>query len=141
MIFTDLEYSLQKGFLTDLRRILRALLEDMDYAVVEADKSFITDAFVERVIVYLEKTRFFQKWIEVDFSVVELKELLQQLERPMRRRKSTLRQRNYFNSLLYDLSLRENIPTDYLCLKKRLLQLEHLKKQQTDVKLSTPFST
>ncbi|PES08790.1 hypothetical protein CN488_29710 [Bacillus anthracis] len=60
MIFTDLEYSLQKGFLTDLRRILRALLEDMDYAVVEADKSFITDAFVERVIVYLEKTRFFQ---------------------------------------------------------------------------------
>lgn len=40
----------------------------MDYVVVEEDKSFITDAFVEQVIVYLEKTRFFQKWIEVDRS-------------------------------------------------------------------------
>ncbi|MGR5965915.1 hypothetical protein ACT7DB_23815 [Bacillus cereus] len=141
MVFTDLERSLQQGFLTDIRGIVRTLLQDMDYVVVEEDKSFITDAFVEQVIVYLEKTRFFQKWIEVDFSTVELTELLQQMEHSMRRRKSTLRQRNYFNSLLYDLSLREDIPKDYLCMKKRLLQLEHLKEQQKKEKLQNSVST
>ncbi|MCC3689422.1 hypothetical protein LLR47_30320 [Bacillus cereus] len=140
MVFTDLERPLQQGFLTDIRGIIRMLLQDMDYVVVEEDESFVTDAFVEQVIAYLEKTRFFQKWIEVDFSAVELTELLQQMEHSMRRRKSTLRQRNYFNSLLYDLSLRENIPKDYLCMKKRLLQLEHLKEQQKQAKLQTPVS-
>ncbi|MRC81684.1 hypothetical protein GH883_34360, partial [Bacillus thuringiensis] len=90
---------------------------------------------------YLEKTRFFQKWIEVNFSIVGLTELLQQMEHSMRRRKSTLRQRNYFNSLLYDLSLREDIPKDYLCMKKRLLQLEHLKEQQKKEKLQNSVST
>ena len=30
----------------------------MDYVVVEEDKSFITDAFVEQVIVHLEKHVF-----------------------------------------------------------------------------------
>ncbi|MEB9551850.1 hypothetical protein P4J60_27920 [Bacillus cereus] len=141
MVFTDLERSLQQGVLTDIRGIVRTLLQDMDYVVVEEDKSFITDAFVEQVIVYLEKTRFFQKWIEVNFSTVELTELLQQMEHSMRRRKSTLRQRNYFNSLLYDLSLREDIPKDYLCMKKRLLQLEHLKEQQKKEKLQNSVST
>ncbi|EEK97999.1 hypothetical protein ACQVQT_25255 [Bacillus paranthracis] len=140
MVFTDLERSLQQGVLTDIRGIVRTLLQDMDYVVVEEDKSIITDAFVEQVIVYLEKTRFFQKWIEVDFSTVELTELLQQMEYSMRRRKSTLRQRNYFNSLLYDLSLREDIPKDYLCMKKRLLQLEHLKEQQKKEKLQNSVS-
>ncbi|HGE5805108.1 TPA: hypothetical protein ACGGKZ_005549 [Bacillus thuringiensis] len=141
MVFTDLERSLQQGFLTDIRGIVRTLLQDMDYVVVEEDKSFITDAFVEQVIVYLEKTRFFQKWIEVDFSAIELTDLLQQMEQSMRKRKSTLRQRNYFKSLLYDLSVREDIPKDYLCMKKRLLQLEHLKEQQKKEKLQTPVST
>lgn len=50
----------------DVRGIIRTLLQDMDYVVVEKDKSFITDAFVEQVIVYLEKIRFFingYKWI------------------------------------------------------------------------------
>ncbi len=70
----------------------------------------------------------------MDFSVVELAELLQQLEQSIRRRKSTLKQRNYFNSLLYDLGMREDIPKDSLCMKKRLLQLEDLKKQQKDAK-------
>ncbi|MDZ5479198.1 hypothetical protein [Bacillus thuringiensis] len=139
MVFADLERSLQQGFFTDIRGIVRTLLQDMDYVV--EDKSFITDAFVEQVIAYLEKTRFFQKWIEVDFSTVELTELLQQMEHSMRRRKSTLRQRNYFNSLLYDLSLREDIPKDYLCMKKRLLQLEHLKEQQKKEKLQNSVST
>ena len=69
MVFTDLERSLQQGVLTDIRGIVRTLLQDMDY-VVEEDKSFITDAFVKQVIVYLEKTRFFQKWIEVNFSTI-----------------------------------------------------------------------
>lgn len=64
MVFTDLERSLQQGVLTDIRGIVRTLLQDMDY-VVEEDKSFITDAFVKQVIVYLEKTRFFS---EVDRS-------------------------------------------------------------------------
>ncbi|PEA01657.1 hypothetical protein [Bacillus cereus] len=140
MVFKDLERSLQQGVLTDLRGIVRMLLQDMDYVVVEEDQSFITDAFVEQVIVYLEKTRFFQKWIEVEFSIIELTDLLQQMEHSMRRRKPTLRQRNYFNSLLCDLSLQENIPKDYLCMKKRLLQLEHLKEQQKEAKLQTPVS-
>ncbi|HDR5272799.1 TPA: hypothetical protein QCS34_006654, partial [Bacillus thuringiensis] len=48
MVFTDLERSLQQGVLTDIRGIVRTLLQDMDYVVVEEDKSFITDAFVEQ---------------------------------------------------------------------------------------------
>lgn len=135
MVFTDLECSLKRQFLNDLRGIVRILLHDMEYVIVKKDKSFITDAFVEQVIAALTKTRFCQKWIEIEFSVTELTELLYQMEQPMRRRKPTLRQRNYFNSLLYELSLREDIPKDYLCMKKRLLQLEHLKKQQKDEQL------
>ncbi|MDR4181182.1 hypothetical protein FO599_35605, partial [Bacillus thuringiensis] len=100
MLFTDLDCSLQRGFLVDLRGIVRMLLQDMDYVIVEEDVSFITDDFVEKVIIYLEKTRFFQKWIEVDVSAVDVKELLQQIEISMRKRKSTLRQRNYFTNLL-----------------------------------------
>lgn len=130
MLFTDLDRPLQRGFLVDLRRIVRMLLQDMDYVIVEEDVSFITGAFVEQVIIYLEKTRFFQKWIEVDVSAVDLKELLQQIELSMRKRRSTLRQRNYFANLLYAVDLREDIPTDYLCMKKRVLELEHLKEQQ-----------
>ncbi|MDY0853822.1 hypothetical protein SPE26_24115 [Bacillus thuringiensis] len=141
MVFTDLERSLQQGFLTDLRRIFCTLLQDIDYVVVEEEESFITDTFIKQVIVYLEKTRFFQKWIEVNFSAVELVDLLQQMEKSLRRRKSTLKQRRYFNSLLYDLSLREDIPKDYLCMKKRLLQLEHLKEQQKEEEFQTQAST
>ncbi|MDY7962719.1 hypothetical protein [Bacillus thuringiensis] len=141
MVFTDLERSLQQGFLTDLRRIFCTLLQDIDYVVVEEEESFITDTFIKEVIVYLEKTRFFQKWIEVNFSAVELVDLLQQMEKSLRRRKSTLKQRRYFNSLLYDLSLREDIPKDYLCMKKRLLQLEHLKEQQKEEEFQTQAST
>lgn len=63
MVFTDLERSLQQVVLTDIRGIVRTLLQDMDYVILEEDKSFITHVFVEHVIVYLEKTRFFQKWI------------------------------------------------------------------------------
>ncbi|KAA6448374.1 hypothetical protein DX932_30905 [Bacillus cereus] len=130
MLFTDLDCSLQRGFLVDLRGIVRMLLQDMDYVIVEEGVSFITDAFVEKVIIYLEKTRVFQKWIEVDVSAVDLKELLQQIEISMRKRKSTLRQRNYFAHLSYAVDLREEIPKDYLCMKKRVLELEYLKEQQ-----------
>ncbi|MGX5576515.1 hypothetical protein [Bacillus toyonensis] len=140
MVFVDLESSLQQKFLTDLRGGVRMLLQEIDYIVVEEGRTFITDVFVEQVIVYLEKTSFFQKWIEVDFSAVELTELLHLIEKSMRRRKSTLRQRNYFNSLLYELGLRENIPTDYLYMKKRLLQLEHLKEQQKAARFQIPAS-
>lgn len=141
MLFTDLDCSLQRGFLVDLRGIVRMILQDMDYVIVEEDVSFITDDFVEKVIIYLEKTRFFQKWIEVDVSAVDVKELLQQIEISMRKRKSTLRQRNYFTNLLYAVDLRENIPTDYLCMKKRLLELECLKEQQKHAQSLIPVST
>ncbi|PHF79802.1 hypothetical protein COI63_35970, partial [Bacillus toyonensis] len=65
MVFVDLESSLQQKFLTDLRGGVRMLLQEIDYIVVEEGRTFITDVFVEQVIVYLEKTSFFQKWIEV----------------------------------------------------------------------------
>ncbi|MEB9974693.1 hypothetical protein P4K82_24470 [Bacillus cereus] len=140
MILIDLESPLQQEFLTDLRGCVRMLLQKMDYIVVEENRTFITDLFVEQVIVYLENTHFSQKWIEVDFSAVELTKLLQLIEPSMRKRKSTLRQRNYFNRLLYELGLRENIPTDYLYMKKRLLQLEHLKEQQRAARFQMPAS-
>ncbi|MGG1148170.1 hypothetical protein [Bacillus wiedmannii] len=140
MLFTDLDRPLQRGFLADLQGIVRALLQDIDYVIVEEDVSFITDAFVQRVFVYLNQTRFFQKWVDMDVSAGDLKELLQQIELSMRKRKSTLRQRNYFTSLLYDVDLHEDIPTDFLCLKKRLLELERLKKQQKDRKALIPAS-
>ena len=63
MFLTDLERPLQQGFLTDIRGIVRMLLQEMNYVVGEEGESFITDAFVDQVIVYLEKTRFFQKLI------------------------------------------------------------------------------
>ncbi|PGH79708.1 hypothetical protein CN899_25335 [Bacillus thuringiensis] len=138
MLFTDLDRPLQREFLVDLRGIVRTLLQDIDYVIVEENDSFITDDFVEQIIIYLEKTRFFQKWIEVDVSAADLKELLQQIEFSMRQRASTLRQRNYFANLLYAVDLREDIPTDYLCMKKRVLELEHLKEQQQHVQSLIP---
>ncbi|OUA87857.1 hypothetical protein BK706_10780 [Bacillus thuringiensis serovar leesis] len=130
MLFTDLDYSLQRRLLVDFIGIVRTLLQDMDYVIVEENDSFITDAFAEQVITYLEKTRFFQKWIEVDVSDIDLKELLQQIEFSMRKRNSTLRKCDYFDNLLYAVNLREDIPKSYLCLKKRLLEFERLKEKQ-----------
>ncbi|OUB64556.1 hypothetical protein [Bacillus thuringiensis] len=140
MLFADLDLPLQRGFLVDLRGIVRTLLQDMEYVIVEENISFITDDFIEQVIIYLEKTRFFQKWIEVDVASVNLKELLQQIELSMRKRNSTLRQRNYFANLLYAVDLREDMPTDYLCMKKRVLELEHLKEQQKYAQPLVPVS-
>ncbi|HDR4874850.1 TPA: hypothetical protein QCR24_005791 [Bacillus cereus] len=140
MLFTDLDRLLQRGFLADLRGIVRKLLQDMDYVIVEENVSFITDAFIQRVFVYMDQTRFFQKWIGVDVSAGDLKELLQQIELSMRKRKSTLRQRNYFISLLRDLNLREDIPTDFLCMRKRLFELEGMKKQQENAQPLSPVS-
>lgn len=77
---------------------------------------------------------------KLDVSAGDLKELLQQIELSMRKRKSTLRQRNYFVSLLQDLNLRENIPTDFLCMRKRLLELERMKKQQKNTQFLRPVS-
>ncbi|MEB4815454.1 hypothetical protein [Bacillus thuringiensis] len=140
MLFTDLDRPLQRGFLADLRGIVRKLLQDMNYVIVEENVFFITDAFIQRVFVYIDQTRFFQKWIDVDVSAGDLKELLQQIELSMRKRKSTLRQRNYFVSLLRDLNLREDIPTDFLCMRKRLFELEGMKKQQKNAHPLSPVS-
>lgn len=70
MLFTDLDRPLQRGFLADLRGIVRKLLQDMDYVIVEDNVSFITDAFIQRVFVYIDQTRFFQKWINWMFLLV-----------------------------------------------------------------------
>jgi len=57
----------------------------------------------------------------VDLSTVELAELLQKIEHSMQRRKSTLRQRNYFNGLLDDLRLLEDIPRGLFMYEKEIV--------------------
>ncbi|OUB84425.1 hypothetical protein BK784_35690 [Bacillus thuringiensis serovar medellin] len=120
--------------------MVRKILRDMDYIIVEEDVSFIMDAFVQRVCIYIDQTHFFQKWIDVDVSADDLKELLQQIEVSMRKRKSTLRQRNYFVNLLHDLDLREDIPMDFLCMRKRLFELEVMKKKQKHAQSLIPVT-
>lgn len=141
MSFKNLSSPLQQNLLKELKRITRTLLHNMDYIVIKKKESFITDTFVQQVFVCLETMHSSKKHIPVKLSNEELKTLLQQIEYSMRNRKSTLRQRNYFNSLLYDLKLQEDIPKDNLCMKKRLLELEHMKKQQKKLHSQTPAST
>ncbi|MBC6976030.1 hypothetical protein H9I32_27770 [Bacillus sp. Xin] len=141
MLFTDLSSPVQRSYLSDLRKNVRNLLGDMNYVVVEEDVSFITDDFVQRVFEYLEKKHFLQKWIDVEISLGEMYELLQLIEKSMRKRKSTLHHWNYFHSLLHDLRLHEDIPNDFLYMKKRLMEVENMKKQQEDAPSLTPVST
>ncbi|PEO00193.1 hypothetical protein CN553_07425 [Bacillus cereus] len=73
----------------------------------------------------------FIKWermgLELECSV--LQDLLKFKELSVRVRISTLKHRNYFYILLRDLGLQEEVPTDFLYLKKRLLELEVMKKE------------
>ncbi|MGN4670195.1 hypothetical protein ACTFRP_32680 [Bacillus cereus group sp. MYBK234-1] len=91
MLFKNLSSTLQQNFLKELKKIIRNLLHDMDYIVVEKDRSFITDTFVQQVFVYLETMPSSEEQTNVELSNKELKALLQQIEYSMRKRKSTLR--------------------------------------------------
>ncbi|WP_144519681.1 hypothetical protein [Bacillus thuringiensis] len=51
-----------------------------------------------------------------------------------------MKHRNYFYILLRDLGLQEELPTDFLYLKKRLLELEVMKKQVANKKRSSLVS-
>ncbi|WP_141531072.1 hypothetical protein [Bacillus thuringiensis] len=118
-------------------------MEDIQYCVIEQDVSFVTEEFVQIFKGYLQGMILFTKWermgLELESSV--LQQLLQLQEMSMRVRSSTLKHRNYFYNLLRDLGLQEELPTDFLYLKKRLLELEVLKKQVENKKCSSLVAT
>ncbi|MBJ8024903.1 hypothetical protein [Bacillus cereus] len=143
MFYQDLSHAYQYSFRSDLFRGLRFFLEDMQYSVIEQDVSFVTEEFVQIFKGYLQGMILFTKWermgLELECSV--LQQLLQLQEMSMRVRRSTLKHRNYFYNLLRDLGLQEELPTDFLYLKKRLLELEVLKKQVENKKCSSLVAT
>ncbi|MEH7150266.1 hypothetical protein CN404_07165 [Bacillus thuringiensis] len=143
MFYQDLSHAYQYSFRSDLFRGLRFFLEDIQYCVIEQDVSFVTEEFVQIFKGYLQGMILFTKWermgLELESSV--LQQLLQLQEMSMRVRSSTLKHRNYFYNLLRDLGLQEELPTDFLYLKKRLLELEVLKKQVENKKCSSLVAT
>lgn len=61
---------------------------------------------------------------------ISCKKVLQKIEHAMRQRNSTLKHRNHFYRLLREVGLQEDIPQDFLCMKKRIIELEMLKQQR-----------
>ncbi|MGG0315687.1 hypothetical protein [Bacillus mycoides] len=131
MLYSESSSSIQRYFRSDLFKILHTYLEKVQYTIVDKNTLFVTDNFIQIFIGYLQETVLFSKWEKLDFKIsrAELKILLQEIEKCMRKRNSTLKNKNYFYSLLRDLRLQEEIPQDFLCMKKRLLELELMKKQ------------
>ncbi|WP_176535880.1 hypothetical protein [Bacillus cereus] len=114
-----------------VRRTMVTLLNNADYRFLEEGVSIVTDSFVCQVVADMMEERSFQGWSQFDFEIddVEMKELIQKIEHSMRKRNSTLKQRNYYRRLLIDLRLNEDIPTDYLYMKKRLREMQAVKKE------------
>ncbi|OUB50126.1 hypothetical protein [Bacillus thuringiensis] len=131
MLFMDLDFGVQTSFLASVRKTLTDFLTIENYAFVEDGGSFVTADFVYRVVEDLQEKRSFQQWAQVDFEIdmLEMTGLLQKMEQSMRARSSTLKQRNYFYTLLADLGMQEELPLDYLYLKRRLLEMQELKDQ------------
>ncbi len=138
MLYSELNSSLQQSFRSDLFKGLRYYLEDINYACVTEDTPIVTDSFVKIFIAYFQGLDLFLKWksIGVKLDIISCKKILHEIEHAMRQRNSTLKQRNYFYSLLRDIGMQENIPRDLLCLKKRLSELEILKQQQKTISRS-----
>ncbi|MBH0340064.1 hypothetical protein BM86_32575 [Bacillus thuringiensis] len=138
----DLSHGYQYSFCSDLFRGLRFFLEDIQYCVIEENVSFVTEEFVQVFKGYLQGSTLFMKWermgLELDCFV--LKQLLREKEVSLRKRSATLKHKNYFYSLLRDLGLQEELPTDFLYLKKRLLELAAMKKQVANKKRSSLVS-
>ncbi|WP_456534294.1 hypothetical protein [Bacillus cereus] len=107
-------------------------MEDIQYCVIEENKSFVTEEFLQVFKGYLEGSTTFIKWDNIGFTIdgLELQRLLQLQEQSLRKRGSTLKHRNYFYRLLLDVGIQEELPKDFLYLKKRLLELEAKKKQR-----------
>ncbi|HDW3056390.1 TPA: hypothetical protein RMI67_004079 [Bacillus cereus] len=142
MLYQDLSHGYQYSFRSDLFRGLRFFLEDIQYCVIEENVSFVTEEFVQLFKGYLQGSTLFMKWermgLELDCFV--LKQLLREKEVSLRKRSATLKHKNYFYTLLRDLGLQEELPTDFLYLKKRLLELEVMKKQVANKKRSSLVS-
>lgn len=142
MLYQDLSHGYQYSFRSDLFRGLRFFLEDIQYCVIEENVSFVTEEFVQVFKGYLQGSTLFMKWermgLELDCFV--LKQLLREKEVSLSKRSVTLKHKNYFYSLLRDLGLQEELPTDFLYLKKRLLELEVMKKQVANKKRSSLVS-
>ena len=129
MLFTDLDFGVQTSFLVSVCKTLTDFLTTENSGFVEEGLSFVTEDFVYRVVEDLQEKRSFQQWAQVDFEIdmLEMMGLLQKVKQSMRTRTSTLKQRNYFHTLLADLGMQEELPTDYLYLKRRLLEMQELK--------------
>lgn len=139
MLYQDLSHGYQYSFRSDLFRGLRFFLEDIQYCVIEENVSFVTEEFVQVFKGYLQGSTLFMKWERMGFELdcFVLKQLLREKEVSLRKRSATLKHKNYFYSLLRDLGLQEELPTDFLYLKKRLLELEAMKKQVENKKRSS----
>ncbi|MCQ6288592.1 hypothetical protein [Bacillus cereus] len=134
MLYKDLDATMKKSFLASLRKTFITFLEDEHYVFVEEGVSFVTDAFVQRVVEDLQEKRSFQKWAQVDFEVPddEMKDLLLQMEQSMRVKRCTLKQRSFYMNLVEDLGLEECIPSDYLYMKRRLAERQAMKAVQVE---------
>ncbi|HHL0974178.1 TPA: hypothetical protein ACQUHP_005921 [Bacillus cereus] len=132
MVYKELAPAYQYSFRSDLSRVLRFFLKDIQYVVIEENKSFVTEEFLQVFKGYLEGSTAFIKWNNIGFTIdcLELQQLLQSQEPSLRKRSSTLKHRNYFYRLLLDLGIQEELPKDFLYLKKRLLELEAKKKRK-----------
>ncbi|HDR4885456.1 TPA: hypothetical protein QCR18_004737 [Bacillus cereus] len=132
MVYVELTPSFQGSFCSDLCKVLRYYLEDTKYACVTEDTSIVTDSFVEILMVYFQGSPVFFKWEKMGFEMdrISCKQVLQKIEHAMRQRSSTLKHRNHFYRLLREVGLQEDIPQDFLCMKKRILELEMLKQQR-----------
>ncbi|PFE09455.1 hypothetical protein CN307_26355 [Bacillus cereus] len=131
MLYKNLNWTLQRSIRMCVRRTMVTLLNNADYRFLEEGVSIVTDSFVCQVVADMMEERSFQGWSQFDFEIddVEMKELIQKIEHSMRKRNSTLKQRNYYRRLLIDLRLNEDIPTDYLYMKKRLREMQAVKKE------------
>ncbi|MED2996960.1 hypothetical protein [Bacillus tropicus] len=132
MVYAELTSSFQKSFRSDLCKVLRYYLKDTNYACVTEDTWIVTDSFVDILMVYFQGSPVFLKWEKIGFELdrISWKKILQEIEHAMRQRSSTLKNRNHFYRLLREVGLQEDIPQDFLCMKKRLLELEMLKQQR-----------
>ncbi|MCQ6529851.1 hypothetical protein [Bacillus mycoides] len=126
MFFMKLDSTIYSSFLISIRKTVTNILKESNYSLVHLNDSFVTIKFVHHVVEELEKIRSFQRWGQVDFDIdiEEMTKLLKHLEKSMRKRNSTLKQKNHFRRLLYDLKIKEAIPEDYLYLKRRLVEME-----------------
>lgn len=126
MKYEQLESNVKKSFMISVRKSVEDLIREAEYEGVE--RTITDEKFVRKVVGDLMAKRGFQKWGKIEFEIddEDMKVMIEEIEKKMRKKKKSEKQLKYYNDMLINLAIKEEVPNDYLLFQKRILELKEM---------------